>query len=98
MINVKLLPSFLVISLSLMAALSLEDIAKADSSKDGNKDAKGSDKTELLKQEKDKDQGKNKDKKKDVPEPLTIVGSSLAVGFGVLFKKEYAKKRKQVKA
>jgi len=30
-----------------------------------------------------------------VPEPLTIVGSGLALGFGALFKKEYSKKQKK---
>lgn len=30
-----------------------------------------------------------------VPEPLTVVGSGLALGFGALFKKESAKKRKK---
>jgi len=32
-----------------------------------------------------------------VPEPLTIVGSGLALGFGALFKKEYSRKRKKQK-
>ncbi len=30
-----------------------------------------------------------------VPEPITVVGSGLALGFGALFKKESAKKRKK---
>ena len=99
--DIKLLQGVLVISLSLMTVASLEDVAKADSVKDG----RSSDKTESLKQEnnsnkdkeKDDNKGKDKDKKKDVPEPLTIVGSGLALGFGVLFKKEYAKKQSQAK-
>lgn len=33
-----------------------------------------------------------------VPEPITIVGSGLALGFGALLKKETAKKRSKVKA
>jgi hypothetical protein len=32
-----------------------------------------------------------------VPEPLTILGSGVALGFGALFKKEYSKKHKVVK-
>jgi hypothetical protein len=32
-----------------------------------------------------------------VPEPLTILGSGVALGFGILFKKEYSKKQKKVK-
>jgi hypothetical protein len=32
-----------------------------------------------------------------VPEPLTILGSAMALGFGGLFKKEYSKKQKKVK-
>jgi len=32
---------------------------------------------------------------KAVPEPLTILGSGVALGFGVLFKKEYSKKQKK---
>lgn len=35
--------------------------------------------------------------KKTVPEPLTILGSSMALGFGALFKKEYSRKQKKVK-
>jgi len=31
---------------------------------------------------------------KPVPEPITLLGSGLALGFGVLFKKEYSRKRK----
>lgn len=33
-----------------------------------------------------------------VPEPLTILGSGLALGLGVYFKKEYSKKQKKEKA
>ena len=33
-----------------------------------------------------------------VPEPLTILGSGLALGFGAYFKKEYARKQKKAKA
>lgn len=32
-----------------------------------------------------------------VPEPLTILGSGVALGFGALFKKEYSRKHKKVK-
>ena len=32
-----------------------------------------------------------------VPEPITVVGSGLALGFGTLFSKESAKKRKKAK-
>jgi hypothetical protein len=32
---------------------------------------------------------------KAVPEPLTILGSGVALGFGVLFKREYSKKQKK---
>jgi hypothetical protein len=32
-----------------------------------------------------------------VPEPLTILGSGFALGFGALFKKEYSKKQKKAK-
>ena len=32
-----------------------------------------------------------------VPEPLTILGSGLALGFGAYFKKEYSRKQKQAK-
>lgn len=35
--------------------------------------------------------------KETVPEPLTILGSSMALGFGALFKKEYSRKQKKVK-
>ena len=35
---------------------------------------------------------------KPVPEPLTILGSGLALGFGAYFKKEYSKKQKKAKA
>jgi hypothetical protein len=34
----------------------------------------------------------------DVPEPLTILGSGIALGFGALFKKEYSRKQKKVKS
>lgn len=34
---------------------------------------------------------------KPVPEPLTILGSSMALGFGALFKKEYSRKQKKAK-
>jgi hypothetical protein len=30
-----------------------------------------------------------------VPEPLTILGSSMALGFGALFKKQQSKKQKK---
>ncbi len=33
-----------------------------------------------------------------VPEPLTILGSGLALGFGAYFKKEYSRKQKKAKA
>ncbi len=33
-----------------------------------------------------------------VPEPLTILGSGLALGFGAYFKKEYSRKQKNAKA
>jgi hypothetical protein len=33
-----------------------------------------------------------------VPEPLTILGSGLSLGFGALFKKEYSRKQKKVKS
>ena len=33
-----------------------------------------------------------------IPEPLTILGSGLALGFGAYFKKEYSKKQKKEKA
>jgi hypothetical protein len=33
-----------------------------------------------------------------VPEPLTILGSGLGLGFGAFFKKEYSKKQKKVKS
>jgi hypothetical protein len=32
-----------------------------------------------------------------VPEPLTILGSGMGLGFGAFFKKEYSKKQKKVK-
>ncbi len=35
---------------------------------------------------------------KKVPEPLTILGSGLALGFGAYFKKEYSRKQKKAKA
>ena len=35
---------------------------------------------------------------KRVPEPLTILGSGLALGFGAYFKKEYSRKQKKTKA
>ena len=34
----------------------------------------------------------------NIPEPLTILGTGMAFGFGGLFKREYDKKKKQVKA
>jgi len=37
-------------------------------------------------------------KEKPVPEPLTIFGSGMALGFGALFKKEYSRKKKRAKA
>jgi hypothetical protein len=33
-----------------------------------------------------------------VPEPLTVLGSGVALGFGALFKKEYSRKQKKVKS
>jgi len=33
-----------------------------------------------------------------VPEPLTILGSGIGLGFGALFKKKYSKKQKKVKS
>lgn len=33
-----------------------------------------------------------------VPEPLTVLGSGLGLGFGAFFKKEYSKKQKKVKS
>jgi hypothetical protein len=33
-----------------------------------------------------------------VPEPLTILGSGLALGFGALFKKEYSRKRQKAQS
>jgi hypothetical protein len=33
-----------------------------------------------------------------VPEPFTILGSSMALGFGALFKKEYSRKQKKIKS
>jgi hypothetical protein len=35
---------------------------------------------------------------KAVPEPFTILGSGVALGFGALFKKEYSKKQKKVRS
>jgi hypothetical protein len=35
---------------------------------------------------------------KTVPEPLTILGSGMALGFGTLFKKEYSRKQKKVRS
>ena len=42
--------------------------------------------------------GINVSKITSVPEPLTILGSGLALGFGAYFKKEYSRKQKKTKA
>ncbi|HEY9634224.1 MAG TPA: PEP-CTERM sorting domain-containing protein [Coleofasciculaceae cyanobacterium] len=35
---------------------------------------------------------------KEVPEPLTVFGSGIVLGFGVLFKKEHSRRQKKIKS